>query len=373
MSDRIRIISADSHVTIPKERVYDNLPSALRSKVEDAEKAYAAMMLAAKPQKANQAKLKEGRLPTGFPNMGAGAPWPAAGRAGEHDADERLKDMDIDGVEAEILYVGSGGASFGMLDPHERVEATRALNSAAIEWASVDPKRLMPVYILPVEDIPAAVKEVERVVAEHAKAVQVALVPREVGALPYWDDAYSPLWEVLSDAGIPISQHVGACSYLMGDVLAEDPTPFKGIMQSLPPMFMAECLADWCITGVLERWPDLRIVLVEAGIGWIPYYLERLDTMAENHGWDTFPGKAISEKPSHYWRRNMAATFEQDQVGMRLLDLIGVENLMWATDYPHPDSTWPRSQEILESHFADLPREQVELIASGNVSRIYKL
>jgi uncharacterized protein len=373
MSDHIRIISADSHVTIPKSLVHEHLPSALREKVEAAEAAYTAQNLAAKPQKAKQAELREGRAPTGMPNMGGGAPWPAAGRAGEHDAIERLKDMDFDGVEAEILYVGSGGASFAALNPTERIEATRALNSAAIAWASVDPKRLMPVYILPVENIAAAVKEVERVVAEHGKAVQVPLVPREVGALPYWDRAYDPLWEVLSETGVPISQHVGASRYLMQDVMAEDPTPYKGIFQSLPPIFMAECVADWTVSGVLDRWPDLHVVLVEAGIGWIPYFLERLDTMVGNHGWETFADHAIKEMPSFYWRRNMAATFEQDTTGMRLLDIIGIENLMWATDYPHPDSTWPRSRAVLEEHFKDMPRDEVEMIASGNVTRIYKL
>jgi len=373
MSDRIRIISADSHVSIPKELVRAHLPSELRGKVEEAERAFTAAMLEAKPQKTKQAELKEGRAPTGMPNMGQGAPWPAAGRAGEHDAAARLDDMDIDGVEAEILYVGSGGASFGALDAAERVEATRALNSGAIEWAAVDPKRLMPVYVLPVEDIAASVKEVERVVAEHGKAVQIPLVPREVGGLPYWDRAYDPLWEILSETGVPISQHVGASRYLMQDVMQEDPTPYKGIFQSLPPIFMAECIADWTVSGVLERFPDLRVVLVEAGIGWIPYFLERLDTMVANHGWTTFPDHAISELPSFYWHRNMAATFEQDKVGMRLLDMVGIENLMWATDYPHPDSTWPRSREILDEHFAGLPRDDVELIASGNVTRIYQL
>jgi predicted TIM-barrel fold metal-dependent hydrolase len=353
--------------------VHEQLSSKLRQKVEAAEAQYAAQQLAAKPQKAKQAELREGRAATGMPNMGEGAPWPAAGRAGEHDAAERLKDMDIDGVEAEILYVGSGGASFASLDAKERIEATQALNSAAIQWASVDPKRLMPVYILPVQDVAVAVKEVERVVAEHGKAVQLPLVPREAGAAPYWDRSYDPLWEVLSATGVPISQHVGATRYLMEDVMPEDPTPYKGITQSLPPIYMAECVADWTVSGVLERWPDLRVVLVEAGIGWIPYYLERLDTMVTNHGWETYPEHALKEKPSFYWHRNMAATFEQDTTGIRLLDLIGIENLMWATDYPHPDSTWPRSRAVLEDHFKGMPADDVELIASGNVTRIYKL
>jgi predicted TIM-barrel fold metal-dependent hydrolase len=378
MADDIRIISADSHVTIPNELVHAHLPEKLKDKVAEAEKAYAAAMLAAKPQKAAQAELKKEREASGAanmatPNMGAGAPWPAAGRPGESNAVERLKDMDIDGVEAEILYVGAGGASFATLSPEERVEANRAVNSASIEWASVDPKRLMPVYILPINDIKASVREVERVVAENGKAVQVPLIPREQGAPPYWDEYYNPLWEILTETGLPISQHVGASSYLMNGVLPEDPTPFKGILQSLPPIFMSECVADWTVSGVLERWPGLKIVLVEAGIGWIPYFLERLDTMVDNHGWDTFPTKAISEKPSFYWKRNMAATFEQDLAGIRLLDLLGIENLMWATDYPHPDSTWPRSREVLTEHFKGLSRDDVELIASGNVTRLYNL
>jgi predicted TIM-barrel fold metal-dependent hydrolase len=378
MADHIRIISADSHVTIPNERVYAHLPSKLRDRVAEVEKAYAAQQLAAKPQKAAQAELKKERaamtdVMAQMPTMGKGAPWPAAGRPGESDAVERLKDMDIDGVEAEILYVGAGGASFMALSPEERVEANRAVNTASIEWASVDPKRLMPVYILPINDIKASVREVERVVAEHGKAVQVPLIPREQGAPPYWDEYYNPLWEILSDTGVPISQHVGGSSYLMGGVLPEDPTPYKGIFQSLPPIFMAECVADWTVSGVLEKWPQLKVVLVEAGIGWIPYFLERLDTMVSNHGWNTFPTNAISEKPSFYWKRNMAATFEQDLAGIRLLDLIGVENLMWATDYPHPDSTWPRSREVLENHFKNVSRDDVELIASGNVTRLYNL
>ena len=374
---RRRIISADSHVTIPKEMVYAHLPEKLRDRVTEAEAAYAAQQLAAKPQKAKQAEAQRGATPamnmSQLPNMGKGAPWAAAGRPGGSDPVARLEDMDIDGVEAEVLYVGSGGASFGTLDPGERLEANRAVNSAAIEWASVDPKRLNPVYILPIFDVKAAVKEVERVVAEHGRAVQLPLIPREQGSPPYWDTVYDPLWEVLSDTEVPISMHVGGNRYLFQDVLPEDPTPFKGIFQSLPPLMMAECIADWCISGVLERWPRLHVVLVEAGIGWIPYYLERLDTMAENHGWDTFPDKAIKEKPSFYWHRNMAATFEEDLIGVRLIDAIGAENLMWATDYPHPDSTWPRSQEVLREHLAHVPAEAVDLIAAGNASRLYKL
>lgn len=379
MTEKFRIISADSHVSIPRELVQSHLPKKIKEKVAEQEAAYAAMMLEAKPQKTKQNAIKEEAKANpmaalmSMPNMGKGAPWPAAGRDGEHDPIARLKDMDTDGIEAEILYVGAGGAQFAGMSPKDRIEANRAVNSAAMEWASVDPKRLMPVYLLPIDDVKLAVKEVERIRAEHGKAIQLPLLPREQGLPPYWDTTYDPLWEALSDAGIPISMHVGGNSYLFTQVLPEDPSPFKGIFQCLPPIHMSELVADWIISGVLERFPDLRVVFVEAGIGWIPYFLERLDNMAEMHGWDTFPTKAIKEKPSFYWYRNMAATFETDHVGMRLLDLIGYENLMFATDYPHPDSTWPNSQQVVQEHFAGLDRDKIELIASGNVTRIYNL
>ncbi len=179
MAQRQRIISADSHVTIPRERILAHLAQRLHEPLAQAEAEYAARQLAAKPQKVLRAKQEEegrARGPVTVPNMGQGAPWPAAGRPGGHDPIERLKDMDTDGVEAEILYVGAGGAAYYDLGP-DHVEAFRAANSAAIEWASVDPKRLMPVYILPIADMKVAVREVERVAGEHGKAVQLPLVP----------------------------------------------------------------------------------------------------------------------------------------------------------------------------------------------------
>ncbi len=360
-----RIISVDSHANIPQELVLKHLPEKFQDDYKQTLQAARQRAIQAKPQ-------KQEKQPPSMPKMGKGAPWEAAGRPGEYDPIERLKDMDIDQVDAEVLYTNiSGGANFYGLPLESCVAAIQAFNTAALEWASVDPKRLLTVYTLPLNSIDAAVAEVERIAAEGGRAIQVPLNPTELGLEPYWDASYDRLWGVISEVGIPVSAHVGSNSHLNA-LMALDPTPAKGLFQSLPPIFMAETLGTWIVTGILERFPKLRIVLVEAGLGWIPYYLERMDRMQERHGWNTFEGM-IKEKPSFYWKRQMAATFEEDEFGVQNRDRIGIENLMWATDYPHPDSTWPESQKVIETHFKDVPIEETRLMIGGNAARLYNL
>jgi predicted TIM-barrel fold metal-dependent hydrolase len=227
------------------------------------------------------------------------------------------------------------------------------------------------VYILPLHDVECALKEVQRIANEGARAVQLPLYPSDVELAPYWDEVYDPLWSAIEDLGIPISQHTGANEYLF-EVMDRDPTPAKGIFQSLPSMYMAEAMASWLLPGIFVRHPRLQVGFVEAGLGWLPYFLARLDRMADRHGWEQL-GMNLPEAPSHYWRQNMFATFEEDEFGVQNRDEIGVENLLWATDYPHPDSTWPESQQVIHTHFDDVPVDEMRLMVGGNAARIYKL
>jgi len=299
-------------------------------------------------------------------------PWEAAGRPGAYDPHERLKDMDLDKVDAEVLYCSAtGGSEYYSLEPDACLAAFQAFNSAAIEFASVNPDRLIPVYILPLQDIEEATKELQRIVNEGARAIQLPLYPSDSDLAPYWDEVYDPLWSAIEEAGTPISQHVGSNEYLF-NIMRRDPTPAKGIFQSLPPVLMAETIASFIVPGVFERHPRLKVVLVEAGLGWIPYYVGRLDKMVERHGWDQL-GMNLPELPSHYWHQNMFASFEEDEFGIKNRHDLGVENLLWATDYPHPDSTWPHSQEVIHEHFDNVPVEEMRLIIGGNAARIYQL
>ena len=359
-----RIISADSHVTIRDEDVLARLSrkhheayregklTALRRFVGDAVK---------KVEDTSQPGLDSKDVQT----------WEAAGRRGAFDPKERLKDMDVDRVDAEVLYTDVwAGAAFYHMGSAACLEAFQAFNSAAIDFASVDPKRLVTVYILPIADVEEAVTELHRIAKEGARAVHIPTYPTDLGFPGYWDKRYDKLWAAIQELGMPISQHVASNANL-ARIRAEDPTPVRGVQHTLPAIFMAEVMAFWIVTGIFDRFPGLCVVLVESGLGWIPYFLERLDRSQKKHGWDRFG--MLKEKPSVYFRRNMALTFEEDEFGMRNRREIGVENLMWATDYPHPDSTWPHSQEVIHDHFHDVPIEETRLMIAGNAARLYRL
>jgi predicted TIM-barrel fold metal-dependent hydrolase len=359
-----RIISADSHLGLRDEDVLAHLPRKFHDGYREAKAAYLAR-LGARPVRQDDRQ---------DPSSGADAPsreerrHEAQGRAGEFDPYERLKDMDIDGVSAEVLYSDvTGGAPFYDMAPDASLAAFQAFNSAAIDFASVDPKRLLPVYIVPLADVQAAVKEIERVASEGARAILFPLYPTELGLPPYHELRYDPVWAAVQEIGIPISQHVNTNTAL-NEIKALDPTPTKGLFQSLPPIAMAQSVGSWILLGMLDRFPGLRIVFVESGLGWLPYYLRRLDEMRHRHRWHE-----MKELPSAYWRRQMLATFEDDEFGVANRYEIGVENIMWATDYPHPDTTWPHSREVIKKHFDGVAEDETALIVAGNAARVYAL
>ena len=357
---RERIISADSHVLIKDEAVLNQLASRFHDDYKGARQRFMVEM-------AKRMKKKPGENVMPSPDQ----PWQAAGRKGEWDPTERLADMDTDRVDAEVLYTDvMVGSAYYDMPSEKRLACFQAYNDAALEFASHDPKRLLSVYIVPIAEIDESVREVTRLAKLGAKAILPPLYPVDMGLPHYSDKRYEPLWSCIQETGIPISQHVSANQALL-DILSYDPTPAKGVFQSLPPIFMAEVLAGWIVPGILARFPKLKVVLVEAGLGWIPYFLERLDNMKRSHGWDHY--EMLPELASFYFQRQVYVTFEEDTFGVSHRHRLGVNNLMWATDYPHPDSTWPNSQKVLETHFADVPVDEARLMVGGNAARLYGL
>jgi predicted TIM-barrel fold metal-dependent hydrolase len=347
-----RLISADSHVLVKPDDVRARLPQRL---VGDYDNALAAQAVADKELRGGQVMSLEA-----FDLEGSRSP-------GYFDAEARLKDMDRDGVDVEVLYSElSSFRHFHLVKDGWR-DVARAFNDHLADFAAVDPKRLVVSYQIPIIEIDHAIAEVQRLAAAGARSVQLPNYPAELGFADYHDARYDPLWSALEETNISISQHLGPKASLW-DVYRRDPLPQKAIFTSLPAMALAENMAWWILTGILERHPGLRIVFVEPGLAWVPYYLDILDRRVGTYD---FPD--ITELPSEYYRRNMSLTFMDDPRGVAMRHELGVENIMWSTDFPHPATTWPNSQDFVARNFEGVPEDETQLMVCGNAARAYGL
>jgi len=279
--------------------------------------------------------------------------------------------MDRDGAYAEVLYSELSAFRQFHLAGDSWKDVARAFNDALGDFCSIAPHRLVASYQLPIIDIDHAVAEVSRLAAMGARSVQLPNYPMELGFPPYHDPRYDPLWAALSDTALTISQHLGLKNSTF-DVYRADPTPFKLIFNSLPGVLIVENLSLWLMTGVLERFPKLRVVFVEPSFPIFITWLKMLD-----HSWSRgrermYPG--VTKPPSETFRQQVALTFigaDKDSLDQR--HDLGVENIMWSTDFPHPASTWPNSRAVVDEMMADLPAEERHLIVAGNAARLYGL
>jgi predicted TIM-barrel fold metal-dependent hydrolase len=354
-----RLISADSHVSISHDQVKAHLAAKHHAAYDDAQGAFAERMRKAMGAgSANVSAMKQN-------------PHAAFTRAGYTDGAERLKDMDTDGVNAEVIY--SEVSAFRYIgDMRDGAsEATRAFNDVMSDFASADPKRLLVSYQIPIHDIDDAVLEVRRVADAGAKSLQLPVFPTEIGLPDYYDSRYHPLWATIQDVDLPICCHIGLNTNL-DDLTRRDPTPQKGVMVPMTALSTAEAFGMWILTGVLDQFPNLKLVFVEPGLGWVAWYLYIIDDMVTRQGY-AFP--AIKEPlPSTYFHRNMSLTFiDEPDALQRLRDRIGVENILWSTDYPHPVTSWPDSRALIDRAFVDIPADERELILAGNATRVWNL
>ena len=348
-----RLISADSHVAVHLDDIRKRVPQGFREAFDGAVKAQAAI----------DADLRQGRQ-----FSSADFDMEATNDPGYHDPVARLKAMDRDGVHAEVLYSEvSAFRQFGLVKGDWK-PISRAFTDHLSDFASVDPNRLAVSYQVPIIDIDYAVSEVLRLSALGARSVHLPNWPHELGLPDYHDERYDPLWSALQETDISISHHLGVKQTLY-DIYRRDPTPQCGIFTSMPSLALSEVVAWWILSGLLERFPKLKVVFVEPHLYWIAGFLGQLDRKAST----TYKFPAIKMKPSDYFRRNMACTFMDDEVGLAMRHKIGIENILWSTDFPHPATTWPNSRATVDRQFADIVAAERELICAGNAARIYNL
>jgi predicted TIM-barrel fold metal-dependent hydrolase len=295
-------------------------------------------------------------------------------RPGCWRAEDRLADMDRNGVEAQMCfpnYPRFCGQMF--LWGKDRTLArlsVEAYNDWMVEeWCGPSGGRLVPLCIVPLWDAGLAVAEVRRNAARGVRAVAFSELPPYLG-LPsihsrYWD----PFFAACAETGTLLCMHIG--SGTKTPQTSADAPPAVG--STIIFGNSVASMTDFMLSGVLHRFPDLRLLYAEAQIGWIPYLLERVDDVWETHrGWSHSQDNC-PQPPSTYYYRQISSCFFKDAVGVGMLDKVGLDNVAFETDYPHQDGTWPRSREEAALQFGHLDQDAVNKIARGNAIRMLGL
>jgi uncharacterized protein len=293
----------------------------------------------------------------------------AIGRAGIEDdgfragtPKLRLEDMDRDGLWVSVIY-GPLALGFPIQDPVLQSACYGAWNDWAVEeFNAVAPDRLCVLAFLPGHSPDAAAAELERCAGLGHRGAIIDVFGIDVG-----DRAWEPLWSAAEHTGLPISFHLKGgtspkLSYQMGKWQS---AAFATVL----PMQLDEPLATMVFCGALERHPGLKLVLAESGVGWLPYFLARMDLE-----WRNLRDKldyAPHTQPSELFRRQVFATFEEDALGETLIPLLGADSCMWASDYPHTDSTFPNSLHAIEEALGTLPPGDRRKITVTNCARLY--
>ena len=292
----------------------------------------------------------------------------AIGRAGIEDdgyragtPDLRLQDMDRDGLLVSVIY---GPLALGFHLPEDlEVACYAAWNDWAVEdFNAAAPDRLSVLAFLPGHSPAAAAEELERSAAiGHRGAIL------DVFAIDAGDPAWDRLWAAAAETGLPISFHLqdGTWSKLRYRLGKWQSAAFATVL----PLQLDEPLATMVFSGALERNPGLKLVLAESGVGWLPYFLTRMDLEWRNlkDKLDYAPALA----PSELFRRQVIATFEEEELGEEFIPLLGAGSCMWASDYPHTDSTFPESRRAIDEALGGLGAHDRRLITATNCARLY--
>jgi predicted TIM-barrel fold metal-dependent hydrolase len=290
------------------------------------------------------------------------------------DATLRREDQERDGVEAEIIY-GIIGISRGLLGNRGVANSAlladiyHAYNDHVAGFNRSMPGRYYGLGCLPNHDGIAAADELRH--CAWLGLPGVVFVPWSA-AMPPWHEMWAPMWSAAEETGLVVSFHVfeGGGSLVGYEVKGIKNVASTGSWTVVAPLQMDEVLASVILSGVCERHPKLRLVLGESGIGWLPYMLERLDDTYEERLADDLK---LPLSPSAYFKRQIWATFQKDVHGVRAMAEIAPDNVMWGSDYPHRDGTWPFSRKAIEEQFRGIDVAIKKKMLWDNVRRLYRI
>ena len=291
-------------------------------------------------------------------------------RVGIRDGSQRFIDQDEDGIKAEFLYPGFFGL-FSFEDSRLLVACQKNYNDWLHDYSSAGNGRLYGLAAIPVQDPDAALSELERVINMGYKGgcIPCTAPPEQ----PYSDPCYDPIWARAEEANFPLSMHVGTNAYTPREYrqnrALRDPIQDYASSQ----IAIQRTLVDLICRGPATRHPNLKFVVAEFNGGWIAHWLDRVDQGIQRESKFRGTNDYSGESPHEVWSRQFYATIEDDRPAILTRSLIGVDNLMWGSDYPHVDSTWPCSLDVIDEMFDGVPESERTKITRTNVEELYGL
>ena len=379
VASRLEIVDADAHVNPPHDMWSEYLSAEFRDQApviehgEDADY----VLFEGKRRKVNLIGAQAGRAGKDFKMEGrisdarSGGWMPAA----------RLDDMDLDGLYSAVLF---GGGPLGTANNDLYIDSFGAYNRWLSDFCAFDKRRFAGVGYVPMQDVDQTVAMIKDCAAKGLKAINIPAFPMgKLGSLnggdaqttaltgdvnssrSYADAEFDPIWKTVCDLGLPITIHLGGRpvrfwdkKFFLSDLL-------------MSKFAMGETIAIMIYGGVFDRFPDLKLASVESGVGWFAFAANYMDeTWNKQKHW---VNSTIQHTPSYYWDRNIFGSFIHDRAGIMMRDFPGAGNIMWSSDYPHSETTYPHSQDVIEKLFEGVPEQARTEILSTRAKALYGL
>ena len=290
-------------------------------------------------------------------------------RPGCYDVNERVRDMNVNGVLAQMCFPSfpqfSGSLFAGAEDKDLALALVRAYNDWHIdEWAGSHPGRFIPLSLPPIWDPKLMAEEVRRVSRKGCHVVSFSQDPQGIGQPSLHDRHWDPFWKACSDEGTLVAVHIGSGT---GMFFTSQDAPID-VMITNTPLTIANFASDLLWSHILRDFPDLKFALSEGGIGWVPYFLERADYVYQHHR--AWTHQDFGDKlPSDVFREQVVTCFIDDAFGLKNRHEIGIDMITWECDYPHSDTTWPRAPEILSRCLDEIPDTEIDMITHLNAMK----
>ena len=291
-------------------------------------------------------------------------------RPGGYIPEEHVKDMGIDGVDVSVIYPTVGLLLYALPDSELLSEVFSTYNDWIADFCRPFPKVLKGIAMLNVDDVQVAVSELERSAKLGLVGAMITVYPPE--EMGYFRQEYEPLWAAAEELRMPLSLHVSTNRSGTGKI--------SDLAEILPTNL---CVLDYWVrlsighmihAAVFERHPDLRVGSVEMELSWVPHFMERMDFNYTQRPKERSPYHFKNDMlPSDFFHQNVFLGFQEDALGLQLRNIIGVDSMLWGSDYPHFESTFPKSREILEEILVDCTEEEKAKIVGGNTARTYNL